>query len=115
RGSPEPRRPRVRIPDGRRPAPPRHGGCGRPVMALKLSAAVILLPLAVPVLGVHAPAQQLRPYRVIDTGVPIGQSPSAGVLARGLSPSGDQLAGVSVWEPFVWRRGVGMTALQKLG
>lgn len=55
-----------------------------------------------------------RPYRVIDLGVPIGQSPMAGVTAERLSPSGEYVGGWSVWEPYVWQRGVGMLPLQKL-
>src|SRR5690606_6418470 len=60
------------------------------------------------------PAPPLRPYRVIDLGAPIGQDPRAGVLADGMSASSEYVAGTSVWEPFVWRRGSGMQALQKL-
>lgn len=58
-------------------------------------------------------AAQVRPYRAVDLGSPIGQSPSAGVGAEALSPSGDHVAGWSVWEPYVWDRGTGMRALQK--
>src|SRR5690606_17444706 len=60
------------------------------------------------------PAPPLRPYRVLALGSPIGQDPRAGVLADGMSASSEYVAGTSVWEPFVWRRGSGMQALQKL-
>jgi hypothetical protein len=61
-----------------------------------------------------AGAQAHRPYRVTDLGVPIGQNPIAGVGAEGMSPNAEFVAGDSVWVPFVWQRGTGMRALQKL-
>ena len=76
----------------------------------------LVTPLLAAVLGfVAAPAAQpSRPYRVIDLGVPIGQSPSAGVVASGASSQSDHVVGFSVWEPFRWQRGVGMQPLRKL-
>ncbi|MGE0144418.1 MAG: hypothetical protein AB7I19_12835 [Planctomycetota bacterium] len=66
------------------------------------------------ILAMTSPSSaQGRPYQAIDLGVPIGQSPIAGVGAECISPNGDHVGGYSVWEPFVWSRSVGMRALQK--